>query len=79
MLRRALDGYASSARTWPTKAEEWAADLAAYDELLVAAARARAVEVPPPARLGCRLTHHGRRLVEARLAAAGLNVRGREP
>ncbi len=68
-LRQRLDGTPAGA-----DADAWELDLYSYDESLVVAADLLEVEVPKGARGEMGADH--RRILEGRLAEAGLDVRG---
>jgi flavin-dependent dehydrogenase len=75
-LRARLDAQRSNTHTWPTKEEEHAADLDRYDRRLLKAAAMLGVEAPPARRHdGFLLSDDDRRVVEGRLADAGIDVR----
>ena len=67
-LRRRLDQP-------PTDPDVWELDLYSYDESLVVAADLLDVEIPKGAR--DEMSAEQRQVIEERLAAAGLDVRGR--
>jgi hypothetical protein len=77
-MRRHLDTYEDKTTAWPTKPADWDADLELYDHELLAAGDL--LGVPPP-RVGDRprLTPRERAILEERLAAAGVDVRGEAP
>jgi hypothetical protein len=75
-LRRRIDAQQANQHTWPTKEEELAADLDRYDRRLLKAATMLSVDAPAARpREQFLLTEDDRRIVEARLIEAGLDVR----
>ena len=74
-LRARLDAQQANTHTWPTKQEEQAADFDRYDRRLLKAAAMLGVEAPGGrSRGGYLLGDDDRRLLEGRLAQAGLDV-----
>jgi flavin-dependent dehydrogenase len=79
-LRARLDAQRSNTHTWPTKEEEHAADLDRYDRRLLKAAAMLGVEAPVARRHdGFLLSDDDRRVIEVRLADAGIDVRAPTP
>jgi hypothetical protein len=75
-LRARLDAQRTNTHSWPSKEEELAADLDRYDRRLLKAASMLGVEAPPARRHdGFLLAEEERRLLEQRLAVAGVDVR----
>lgn len=75
-LRARLDAQETNTHSWPTKEEEHAADVDRYDRRLLKAAAMLGIEAPRARRHdGFLLTDEDRRLVETRLAGAGVDVR----
>jgi hypothetical protein len=66
---------------WPTKAEEWVADLWHYDEVLVAAAELLGIDTPPrpPDDALRRLSRPERAALERGLKQAGIDVADHGP
>jgi hypothetical protein len=75
-LRRRLDAFEAVEAPSGAEIAAWELDLYAYDEALVTAADVLDVPVPEGARDD--LTPEHRAMLEAGLAAAGLDVRGGE-
>jgi hypothetical protein len=75
-LRGRLDAQRANTHTWPTKEEEYAADLDRYDRRLLKAAAMLGVETGWGRPRGSYLvSDDDRGVLEQRLAAAGLHVR----
>jgi hypothetical protein len=75
-LRQRIDAQQANRHTWPTKEEELAADLDRYDRRLLKAATMLSVVAPAGRRREqFLLTEEDRRVIEARLIEAGLDVR----
>jgi hypothetical protein len=81
-LRKLHAGIASygTTRWWPTKAEEWVADLWRYDNAMISAAELLAIDVPPrpPQDAMRRLSPSERADLERLLTESGLDVTGPE-
>jgi hypothetical protein len=74
-LRFRLEAQRANTHHWPTKEEEYAADLDRYDRRMIKAAAMLGVEAPPVHRREEFLfDDEDRRLLESRLAGAGLDV-----
>jgi hypothetical protein len=73
-LRVRLDAQRANTHTWLTKEEELAADLDRYDRRLLKAAAMLGVAPRPRPRGSFTLGDDDRRLLESRLAEAGLDV-----
>jgi hypothetical protein len=79
-LRARIDAQQDNPHSWPTKEEEQAADVDRYDRRLLKAAAMVGVEAPVPRRGDAFLLgDEERRLLEARLAGAGIDVRAPDP
>jgi len=75
-LRARIDAQLANSHTWPSKAEELAADLDRYDRRLLKAAAMLGVETPKARhREQFLLTDEDRAGLEQRLVGAGLDVR----
>jgi hypothetical protein len=75
VLRARLEAQRTNSHDWPTKEEEHAADLDRYDRRMIKAAAMLGVETPPVHRREEFLfSDEDRRLLEFRLARAGLDV-----
>ena len=66
---------------WPTKAQEWVADVWQYDEVLVAVAQLLGIDTPPrpPADALRRLSPSERTSLERRLKEEGIDVADESP
>jgi hypothetical protein len=75
-LRTRIENQKANQHSWPTKEEELAADIDRYDRRLLKAAAMLQVEAPASRRREQFLLREAdRRVLEGRLADAGLDVR----
>lgn len=78
-LRERLEAQRSNPHEWPSKEEEYAADLDRYDRRMIKAAAMLGVPAPRPRHDGgFLLTTDERDHLEDQLAAAGLDLRSSE-
>ena len=76
LLRTRIDAQRANSHHWPTKEEEFYADLDRYDRRLLKAAAMLRIDAPTPARdQEALFSEHDRHTLEERLAGSGLDVR----